>query len=77
MSMDMDRKKRLGVAFGAVGLANSAMFLSFGGSRLFKHGGEHIFGFEARTWGFALLGLAIVGLAGALAVLVKAQNPPR
>ena len=73
--MDTDRKKRVGVALGAVALANSAMFLSFGASRLFKHGSELVFGLQARTWGFVLLGLAIVGLAGAIGVLVSSQKP--
>ena len=74
-ALDPNRGKRVGISIGAVALANSAVFLSLGSSRLFKYGSEHIFGFEARTWGFVLLALAIVGVAAGIAFLVSAQKP--
>ena len=67
------KKKRLLVA-GMVALSNSVLLLSLGASNLFKHGSEHIFGLEARTWGFALLGISILGVAVASAVLVEAKK---
>ena len=70
---DSERKKR--VAFGATLLANGGMLLTFGSNRLLKHGSEHVFGLDGRTWAFALLGLAVVGIAAAIAILVSAQNP--
>jgi hypothetical protein len=76
-TIDANRKKRFGVALGAVVMANSAVLLSMASGRLFKHGSELIFGLEARSWGFAVLGLAIVGTGAGIAALVTSARKLR
>jgi hypothetical protein len=72
---DPVRNKRVKVALGAVLLANAGMLLSFGSSRMLKHGSESVFGLDGRVWAFALLGLAVVGVGAAIALMVSARKP--
>jgi hypothetical protein len=72
---DPVRNKRARVALGAVLLANSGLLLTFGSSRMLKHGSESVFGLDGRVWAFALLGLAVVGAGVAIALLVSARKP--
>jgi hypothetical protein len=72
---DPVRSKRTRVALGAVLLANAGMLLTFGSSRMLSHGSESVFGVDGRVWAFALLGIAVVGVGAAIALLVSARKP--
>ena len=72
--MTATRKQRTQIVAGIVALSNSALLLSIASRWLFKHGGEHVFGLQARTWGFVLLGLALLGIGTGIATLVSARK---
>jgi len=72
-----EKQKRLRLSLAAVLICNSVVMLSMASGFLFKHGPELIFGLQARTWGFGVLGLMIVSLTFAMVIFVTAlkQRP--